>query len=674
MPITPAQKQNAQQIQFAAAHDSSPQVRLVAGPGTGKSKAIEERVRWLIQGGTPVEGIHVASFTRAASRDLQLRIREHCLQSGVSDTQKIKATTLHALALRVLRIAGKLAAYPTEPMIMDDWELKNIFDGEFGKIYGINGPRCAEIRREHEAFWSTGHWNPANYIVPDPPITSSERSSFNSFYGTRTQTYSCVLPGDIIRQCIDEMNAGNLDPVSLLNIQHLVVDEYQDLNPCDLEFINYMINRGVKTFVAGDDDQSIYSFRFASPQGIQNFVANNSSSGDHQLSDCFRCTNSVVQAANALILGSAQLHRLPKTLTSLYTASTPPLEGQVLRWRFQTDTEENLAIVRSCYDLIQAGIPPREIIVLLSNSQALGNELKKAFADLGVPCEVKGAQGYQDTNGGHFALALLRIVSNPDDYIAHRVILGLPNGVGIRTCVSIVSKVLENNLNFKDIFYLPLPSGVFGSRELTAINKVRETVLTIASWSSEDMICDRKQAISSILNQTLGHDAQQEWTSSINHLPGEMSIEELLNYFRASSNEEEEKVLESTYERLNLTLPATNPNMVGVQIMTMHGAKGLSGQVVFIPGLEEEVFPGHRRSRYPGLVAEAARLLYVSISRARSTCVLSYSRKRFINGKMDNHSASRFASHVGGTFNNHPSTGLATSEIADVVNDCNNLF
>jgi len=233
---------------------------------------------------------------------------------------------------------------------------------------------------------------------------------------------------------------------------------------------------------------------------------------------------------------------------------------------------------------------------------------------------------------------------------------------------------LANNLNFKDVFYLPLPSGVFGSRELTAINKVRQTVATISEWSSDDTIGDRKQAIQGILSQTLGDDAQQAWIENIDHLPEGMSIGEVLDYFRASSNEEEEKVLSSIYERLNLTPPVSNQATVGVQIMTMHGAKGLSGQVVFIPGLEEEVFPGHRRNRYPGLIAEPARLLYVSISRARSTCVISYSRKRFINGKMDNHSPSRFASKIGGAFGNYSSKGMTTTEISNVIHDCNNLF
>ncbi len=674
MPITPSQKQAAQAIQFAASHDSSSQVRLVAGPGTGKSKAIEERVRWLIQSGATLSSIYVVSFTRAASKDLQTRIRTYCGENEIAEAHEIKATTLHALALRVLRKAGKLNAYPTDPMIMDEWELKNIFEQEFGKIYSVNASRCSEIRYDHEAFWSTGLWNPANYIVPDPPISAHERDIFNNFYGTRTQTYSCVLPGDIIRQCIDEIKAGNLDPVTLLNIEHLVVDEYQDLNPCDQEFISHMISRGVKTFIAGDDDQSVYSFRFASPQGIQNFVQNYPTSGDHELSDCFRCANSIVQAANTLILGSSQTNRLPKTLTSLYASSEPAVQGQVLRWRFQDNNDENLAIVKSCRDLIQAGVPPREIIVLLSKGRALSNDLKQVFSDLGVPHELKGATGYQDTAGGHFALAVLRIVCNQDDYIAYRTILGLPKGVGIATCVNIVSKLLANNLNFKDLFYMPLPTGVFSSRESAAIGRVCETVTMISSWSPEDTIGDRKQAIQSILTQTLGDEAQQAWIENVDHLPQEMSIEEVLDYFRASSNEDEEKILGKVYKRLNIVAPTADPATIGVQIMTMHGAKGLSGQIVFIPGLEEEVFPGSKRNRYPGLIAEAARLLYVSISRARSTCIMSYSRKRFINGKLDNHNPSRFASQVGGAFSSHSSSGLTGTEVSAIVQDCSNLF
>ncbi len=261
MPITAAQISAAQARQHAAAHDASPQVRVVAGTGTGKSFAIEERVRWLLAQGVAPEAICAVSFTRASALDLRRRIQEYCTRNGQPTVTRVRVSTLHSLALRTLRAAGLLTAYPADPLVLDTWELENIFEAEFGQAYGIRGSRCEEIRREHEAFWSTGQWGPPNYIPPNPPISAGERSQFQAFHPPRTQTYSCVLPGEIVRQCVSHMRAGTLDPVSLLNLAHLIVDEYQDLNPMDLDVVDLMAARGVIPFVAGDDDQSIYSFR-----------------------------------------------------------------------------------------------------------------------------------------------------------------------------------------------------------------------------------------------------------------------------------------------------------------------------------------------------------------------------------------------------------------------------
>jgi DNA helicase II / ATP-dependent DNA helicase PcrA len=185
---------------------------------------------------------------------------------------QVSITTLHSLALRILRSAGLLQAYPADPIVMDQWELENIFDAEFSRASGRPPGRCEHIRREHEAFWSTGAWGHPNYIPPNPPITLQERTQFTAFHGPRTQLYSCVLPGEIVRQCVEGIAAHTLDPVAQLHIEQLIVDEFQDLNPIDLMFIDALVQGGVTTFAAGDDDQSVYSFRFASPVGIQNFV------------------------------------------------------------------------------------------------------------------------------------------------------------------------------------------------------------------------------------------------------------------------------------------------------------------------------------------------------------------------------------------------------------------
>jgi superfamily I DNA/RNA helicase len=242
MALTAQQIQAAEAAQFVAARDQTNQVRLIAGPGTGKSRSIEERVRWLLASGTPPQRIHVVSFTRAASRDLEYRIQNYCNQNGQPGVARARVSTLHSLALRLLRAGGLLGAYPVGPFILDDWELENIIDAEFSRTCGRTPGRCSEIRRYYEAFWSTGQWGPPNYVPPTPPINVAERDSFTQFYGARSQVYSCIFPGEVIRRCLERIAAGLLDPVDLLGVRQLIVDEYQDLNPCDIEFVDSVIN------------------------------------------------------------------------------------------------------------------------------------------------------------------------------------------------------------------------------------------------------------------------------------------------------------------------------------------------------------------------------------------------------------------------------------------------
>ena len=177
MPITPQQIQIAEVTQRAAARDVAQQIRLVAGPGTGKSFSIEERVCWLLGQGIQPHGITVVSFTRASSVELRSRIHVYCTVQNQHNVANVRVSTLHSLALRMLK-AANLLHYPADPLVLDSGELENIFDAEFGHANGLGKTRREEIRREHEAFWSTGQWAPANYIPPNPPITQAERTAF----------------------------------------------------------------------------------------------------------------------------------------------------------------------------------------------------------------------------------------------------------------------------------------------------------------------------------------------------------------------------------------------------------------------------------------------------------------------------------------------------------------
>jgi len=133
MPITPQQIQAAEATQRAAAHDAAQQIRLVAGPGTGKSYSIEERVCWLLAQGIQPQSVAVVSFTRASSVELRVRIHAYCANHNQQNGTDVRVSTLHSLALRMLK-AANLLHYPADPLVLDNWELENIYDAEFGHI------------------------------------------------------------------------------------------------------------------------------------------------------------------------------------------------------------------------------------------------------------------------------------------------------------------------------------------------------------------------------------------------------------------------------------------------------------------------------------------------------------------------------------------------------------
>jgi DNA helicase-2/ATP-dependent DNA helicase PcrA len=680
MPVTQQQIQRAEVQQHAAAHDPSPQVRLIAGPGSGKSFAIQERVSWLLRRNVPPDCIYVISFTRASTVDLRNRVRRYCEAKGQPQVDRVGISTLHSLALRALRAAG-LLAYPADPLVMDDWELENVFDAEFSKAsayrpgqagVGYTPSRCADIRRDYEAFCGTGRWSPPNYIPPDPPIADAERAGYQRFHTPRTQVYSCVLPGEIVRQCVVHMTAGTLNPAQLLSIQHLIVDEYQDLNPSDLEFVDGLIASGADTFVAGDDDQSIYSFRFASPKGIQSFSTRFPRARHHELTDCFRCTTEVLRTAQSLIAGCSEPNRIPKNLVSVYTSTNPPEQGMVHRWQFPSAVQEAKAIASSCQDLITSGIPAREIMILISNTRSQLSLLTQALEAANVEFESPRTDCFIDTHPGRFILALLRVVCQAKDYVAHRLLLGLRPHVGPGICNGIAEAVISSNVNFRDIFYQPVPAGVFRGAQLTVLNHARSVCAQISNWQPTETLATHAAGILDLVSSIFGQQVIPAWQDLTTHLPPDLTLEELRDYLWADTDEQRASLLEAVYTRLGMPIPAGGLLPPKVRIMTMHGAKGLNASITFIPGLMEEILPGERRRLYPGLVLESARMLYVSITRARAACILSLSRTRIAYGQFSQQTPSRFAACLAGPFI-YRNDSMSAQELGLIVQSYRNL-
>ncbi len=675
LPITPEQLEKAKAVQDGAAHDGAPRVRLVAGPGTGKSHAIGERVHHLLQSGVGSDSIIAVSFTKAAARDLALRIQDYCSKKGCehAPVHDVRVSTLHALALSILRKADLLAQYPAEPLVLDVWEVEHIYDAEFGEHIGKNKTRCGEIRSHHEAFWSTGHWGPPNYIPPDPAVTAAERQQFESFHNGRSAGYSCVLPGEIVRRCVEEAKAGTIDLFALAGTSHLIVDEFQDLNAMDLDLVDRLVSAGVTTFVTGDDDQSIYSFRFASPEGIQQFPEKHSDCAEHALEDCFRCAPNILEAALPLVIAYAPEERIPKELASLYAEADPVVNGTMNRWRFKSGVAEAQEIAASCRKLVDAGMDPREIMILLSNRRQLEKIITDALADAKLEFEPPKASGFIDSDVGRAIHSLVRIACNHDDYVAHRVLLGVKRGVGIGTCKKITDAVLANNLNFRDLFYQDAPEGVLTGRMKTAVSQLQQVCQLADGWDPADELAQRSADIKAQIAEVRNAAGADAWEEYAKDLPERMNLAELRDFLWADNSAQQNRVLEKVYERLAEPQPEEHLLPPRIQVMTMHGAKGLNAQVVFIPGLEESILPGEKRKPYPGLVREAARLLYVSVTRARAMCCVSLAGTRMVFGEFKKTTPSQFCKHLGGGFV-YRESGLTDEEVGEIVSEISNLF
>ena len=234
-----------------------------------------------------------------------------------------------------------------------------------------------------------------------------------------------------------------------------------------------MISDGAIAFVAGDDDQSIFSFRFAFPRGIQDLPANCLDSGDHALTQCFRCTTDVLDCPLAVIGAHPPQNRTPKQTVSVYAASDPPIQGNVARWIFNTGVQEATAIAESCASLINAGIPRSQIIVLLSDRHLLRAPIEAALEASGIPYDSRDVPEHLAEPWGRALFAMIRIAINNNDYVAHRTLFGLLPGVGITTCLSVGRKVsFGAGLNYRNVFYDAIPDGVFVAREIAAISRV----------------------------------------------------------------------------------------------------------------------------------------------------------------------------------------------------------
>lgn len=574
--------------------------RLLAGPGTGKTKTLTRRVLSLVlKHQQNPELILLLTFTRLAAAQLRLEL------SRVLEPLKVSVphvSTLHSFALRqILRNSSAIDALPRPIRIADDWEERHIIQEDLKRTLSLSEIR--EVRsliNQLSTDWETLRIDEEGWErqFPNPQFLGAWR--------THRDIYGETLRAELVYQLKKQLSQ-NRDFRIEEDYRYILIDEYQDLNACDLAIIRELANRSAEIFVAGDDDQSIYGFRYANPVGIRQFPEIYTNTKRLSLEICFRCDKNILQAGE--FVASLDPARLPKPTHSQDTAG----DGEVLIINFRDQAHEAIKVAEKIRELVESGILPKNIAVLLRSdmNEAMSNPLINAIKEQGIEVSLPVESILERSNEYRIVLSLLRLLVDVEDNLAWRTLLEVEkNRIGIEAIKAIEAIAQSRGIRFKDAMFEIKDNPSVLSRFGQRIAKfVEAELLKLENIKAQKELDD-------ILTGTIKQVSMSEvikgeivkFFEMIRRGEAITGVDDLVREISSSSERIQQEIVENA-----------------VNILTMHQAKGLTFDVCFIVGAEDEVIPGRNTGEKEG---DERRLLYVSMTRAKHKLFITYCTKR----------------------------------------------
>lgn len=589
------------------AHIGAP-YRLLAGPGTGKTATLVGRVVKLLEvHGVDPEAIHILTFTRAAAQELRNRIRQK-LEDGNSGSPGV--STIHSYALSQLLKAGEGAVALPQPLrIADDWEKREIIRKELKHLCKFK--HVKEVDDKFNLISSCWHKS------ADPKEEVEQGTEDAKFLGEwvrHREVYGYSMQDELVYQlktALERKENLQLDAPA-----HLLVDEYQDLNRCDLDVILEFRKRGAEVFVSGDDDQSIYGFRHADPQGIRQFEKEYPGAGGGVLEVCHRC------APNILSLGEHVANLDPDRMQK----NTRPLpdrkNGEVAFLWFDDQNDEARKIADICRTLLDNGVVEKagDILILLRNnfrenySKPIVARLKEVELSVASTDEEKPL----DRESGRIFLSFMRLAVNAKDSLAWRTLFQIwCKGIGKEAFHAVYKCAVDSGRTFAEQIgrTQDLPQKFQGkiANAVAAINAKRSKLFPNGNQpfpTFDALIESVRQAAEMTIDDSDECEAVMAEFTRARDVIDKFSIGEII-VNASGANEEIEQ---------------GKGNEDDINIMTMHKAKGLTAKAVIIAGAENERIPGDAKGAKEK--GEERRLLYVSLTRAKDILLVTYCHSR----------------------------------------------
>jgi superfamily I DNA/RNA helicase len=541
-------------------------------------------------------------------------MRERLVDRLGESGKKVRVSTLHSFALSEL-LGNEGLGLEMPLRVVGDWEERNVVVEELKRFLGRSVHEIQDCLTRLSDDWDTLAADGTGWEdgYPDPLFLSAWR--------LHRGVYGYTLRSELVYQLLIQMRSDDeFTPGAGTDV--LLVDEYQDLNSCDLSTVELVAARsGAEVFATGDDDQSIYSFRHAHPAGIRNFESEYPSATRRTLEECLRCGPAIVSIANWLI---EQEHgRSPKTLRSVTDWG-----ASVHLMRFDNQSEEAAEMGRLIELEVSRGTRPEEILILLKSdrdgkmSRLLDEQL--VGRGLGVYQPRQGAGTDDELQELFEFLVLAGCLATEDriDDLALRALLELrPNGIGNDRLWHVVSYCLETGSRFCGALetFRANPSQYPG-RGLGSLLAEVDTILLLAHAlqpNDDEGFTDWVERAFGVLG--VSNDKRQQLDAILEPL-----VAEFENTVGLTNSERDFlSALAGAMTSVGDTRPAHVEGQV--TITTMHGAKGLSAEVVVVLQAEDEIIPGGASG--PEL-DEARRLLYVSLTRAKQSLIVTACRRR----------------------------------------------
>ncbi len=636
---------------------------VVAGAGSGKTRVLTYKIAYLILYGVLPYRILALTFTNKAAREMKNRIGTLV---DYDKANQLYMGTFHSVFSRILRAEAQHIGYNSNFTIYDENDSRSLLKSII-KTLGLDDKKYKPATVHNIISMAKNMLITADAYANDKAACERDRnaklpaiSQIYTAYQARCRQANAMDFDDLLMNTFRLFN-DNADICSKYSerFQYILVDEYQDTNYAQVAIVKLLAAQHQRVCVVGDDYQSIYSFRGANIDNILDYQNKFDNVRVFKLERNYRSTQKIVEAANSLMKHNAR--QIPK---DVYSEES---EGTKISYRpCYSDKEEAMVVVKEIAKLQRSQSFEYDSFAILyrtnAQSRSFEDELRKSL----IPYKIYGGLSFYQRKEIKDIIAYFRLVANPNDEEAFKRIINYPvRGIGNTTLQKIIDCANTNQVSLWDVvgkaqyYHLDVNKGTM-AKLLAFVELINDFIRDLAM--SDAFTLGSKIIKESGISTDLAQGTAPEDVSRRENLEELLAGIKAFVEDRREEGREDETFLTDFLQEVALysDLDKKDDDSPKVSLMTIHAAKGLEFPVVFVVGLEENIFPNAMAANSRREIEEERRLLYVAITRAEQFCILTNAKNRYHFGTMQFNNPSRFLKDIDAAYLDTESGPIST--------------